>query len=289
MFRFLFPLAVLCFLASPVWAQEPAADAKQDSPTAAEKLTTDPNSQANIRAYINGELGRIRPIAKSDDAKAVKEYDKVLEFLATIKPDDEAAKKLLESGVEYVERSRRILTLVGQDAESLEAAKIVAWVNGTPLTDADLKGKVVFLDFWAVWCGPCIATFPHLREWQEKYGEKGLTIVGLTRYYDYKWNDDTQKPQRATGGVTPEEEQEMLKKFATFHSLKHRFAIQGEDSTLSEFFGVTGIPHVAVIDQQNKVRLMRVGSGPANAEAISKLLAELLPEAVAGKPAKAEK
>ena len=52
----------------------------------------------------------------------------------------------------------------------------------------------------------------------------------------------------------------MLVEFARSHDLKHRFAIQADDS-LSDYYGVTGIPHVVVIDQQGIVRMMRIGSG----------------------------
>lgn len=45
---------------------------------------------------------------------------------------------------------------------------------------ADLKGRVVYLDFWASWCGPCKQSFPWMNEMHAKYGDKGLTIVGVT-------------------------------------------------------------------------------------------------------------
>jgi thiol-disulfide isomerase/thioredoxin len=44
---------------------------------------------------------------------------------------------------------------------------------------ASFKGKVILLNFWATWCGPCLASFPHLKEWHEKYKDKGLTVVGV--------------------------------------------------------------------------------------------------------------
>lgn len=44
---------------------------------------------------------------------------------------------------------------------------------------ADMKGKVVYLDFWASWCEPCKASFPWLNEMQAKYGAKGLQVVGV--------------------------------------------------------------------------------------------------------------
>ena len=42
-----------------------------------------------------------------------------------------------------------------------------------------LKGKVVYVDFWASWCGPCRQSFPWMNEMQSKYGAKGLQIVGV--------------------------------------------------------------------------------------------------------------
>jgi thiol-disulfide isomerase/thioredoxin len=171
-----------------------------------------------------------------------------------------------------IESGRELAALVGKDAAPLT---IDTWVNGQPLTAGDLEGKVVLLDFWAVWCGPCIATFPHLREWQEKYADKGLVIIGLTRYYDWKWDDDLGYAAKAPS-VSTADEQEMLSKFAAYYHLKHRFAIQGEGDTLDDYYGVSGIPHVVVLDKQGKIRMIRVGSGKQNAQDIDNLLAELL-------------
>lgn len=48
------------------------------------------------------------------------------------------------------------------------------------LTSKELKGKLVLLDFWATWCGPCVAAAPHMVALNDKYGEQGLLIIGIS-------------------------------------------------------------------------------------------------------------
>ncbi len=254
------------------------------------KLAENPDDVSVINQYIQKAMGEIAPLARSEPAAASEKLAKVKETLASVseKTSVESVKNLIEtmnrqfaSLERTIDSGKRLAELVGKPAAPLA---VEAWVNGTPLTDADLKGKVVLLDFWAVWCGPCIATFPHLREWNEEYGDKGLVIIGLTNYYKYKWDEDANRAARAPAGeeVTPEEEQKMLAKFAEEHDLKHRFAIQ-DGSAMAEYYAVSGIPHVVVIDQEGKVRMIRVGSGDANANAIGGLLKELLSDKKASK------
>lgn len=174
-----------------------------------------------------------------------------------------------------IDRQKRLEELVGKPAMPLSAE---AWVNGAPLTDEDLKGKVVMLDFFAIWCGPCIATFPHLRELEKEYGDKGLEIIGVTGYYNYAWNEERMSPAPSQGAeVSHKDEQAMLQKFAASHELKHIFAIDPEGK-MSTYYGVSGIPHMVLIDREGKVAMVKVGSGEANAKAIEAKLKELLGE-----------
>ncbi len=53
-------------------------------------------------------------------------------------------------------------------------------VDGTEVDLAKMKGKVVLVDFWATWCGPCIAELPHVTEAYEKYHAKGFEIIGIS-------------------------------------------------------------------------------------------------------------
>lgn len=249
----------------------------------AAKLTENPDDMKSVSMYGSKLRATVSPLTRTEPDKAEKILNDAKELLATTKEktQQDATKKAIE-GIERsfarleqsIEAGKKLAALVGADAAPLE---VEAWVNGDPLTDADLKGKVVLLDFWSVWCGPCIATFPHLREWNEKYADKGLIIIGLTSYYNYTWDETAGRAKRAPRGekVPPEQEQEMLTKFAEHHNLHHRFAIQN-GRAMSEYYAVSGIPHVVLIDREGKIQLFRIGSGEKNAKDIAEMIEKLI-------------
>ena len=250
-----------------------------------EKQLDDKPGDASLLAKYGRKVSmEIGAIARSEPDKAEEKLKLVIARVEKLKEGspENAAKAALDTldravlGLaNTIKSAQKLAKLIGQPAPALQ---IESWTNGSPLTADELKGKVVLLDFWAIWCGPCIATFPHLREWQETYSDKGLVIVGMTKYYNYSWDEATNKPVRGKekDDVSNEDEQVMLKHFAEFHKLEHRFAIQGKESTSSYDFAVTGIPHVVLIDRQGVIRLIKVGSGPANAKAIHDMIEKLL-------------
>jgi thiol-disulfide isomerase/thioredoxin len=64
------------------------------------------------------------------------------------------------------------------EGKPMPALNVTGWINGT-VEPKDMKGKVVIVDFYATWCGPCMAAIPHNNDLLKKYKAKGLVIVGV--------------------------------------------------------------------------------------------------------------
>lgn len=263
-----------------------ADDLNKMHETYIEQLWSDHQSDTGVASmYLNSKLSGISRNARREPFESKKKLEALQELVSTLKEEEKISTSVtrnfdrsVASVSRTIEAAIKHAELIGTQAIPIE---VNAWVNGSPLAPADLEGKVVLLDFWAVWCGPCIATFPHLREWHDKYSDKGLVIVGLTTYYGYRWDEEANKAVRSRGEEVPEDDEHTaLEGFAGIHDLKHRFAVAlKDDRHIQEHYGVTGIPQAVVIDQEGKVRLIRVGSGSANAHDIDTLLESLLGDA----------
>jgi thiol-disulfide isomerase/thioredoxin len=148
---------------------------------------------------------------------------------------------------------------------------------------AALKGKVVLIDFWATWCGPCRVIIPDLVRLQEKHEKDGLQIVGLTTYYGSGWKLTGRNGDRLTG-TSAGSRREPLDRAAEkklneifYKGLPLNYPIVfTERKTGSEVFGVRGIPTVFAIDRQGNVRFHKVGSG--NEEELHAWVKKLLAE-----------
>jgi len=244
-----------------------------------EQARAHPASVPLVSAYYNAQTLALSRMLRTDATQADVELAALSEFLASLDKQNPEIQSWLQLS------QRGLASLAGQiAAKKAQQALIVqpsfpleveAWVNGDDLTDKELEGKVVLIDFWAVWCGPCIATFPHLREWRDKYADKGLVIIGATRYYGYDWDDATDRIKKVEG-LSPEDERAAMVRFAKHHELKHQFMVMPKESEFSKKYGVTGIPQAVLIGRDGKVQMIRVGSGEANAHDLEAKIEELL-------------
>lgn len=78
-----------------------------------------------------------------------------------------------------VESSSQVSSWFSEPYPAPEITGITQWINSPPLTMEGLKGKVVLIDFWAYSCINCIRTLPYLKDWYNKYHDKGLVIIGV--------------------------------------------------------------------------------------------------------------
>lgn len=101
---------------------------------------------------------------------------------------------------------------------------------------SDLKGKVVYVDFWASWCVPCRQSFPWMNDMQKKYGAQGLQVIGIN--LDAKRADADQ--------------------FLAQVPAQFAVAFDGKGDSAKRF-GVKGMPTSLLIDAQGKVVLLHQG------------------------------
>lgn len=116
-------------------------------------------------------------------------------------------------------------------------------IDDTTFTFDDKKGKVVLVNLWATWCGPCRAEMPHLVEFQNTYGEQGFEVIGLD--------------------IDPEPV-EMIKEFAEEMKLNYQLGWAEKDLTM-EFYRISqanAIPQSFLIDRGGHLRGVFVGGSP---------------------------
>jgi thiol-disulfide isomerase/thioredoxin len=181
----------------------------------------------------------------------------------------------LETYGPRIENASNAKRLMGQPAPPFE---IAAWVNGSPRPLDSLRGKVVILDFWAIWCAPCIASFPDLKMLHKDFQSEGLEIVAVTRPYNFFWDKESDSPMGAEDPVEIELEADAVERFMKKHELPFSGIVAPKPDHMFSDYGVAGIPHVVVIDRKGIVRMMKVGHDKEAVAAIRKLIQQLLTE-----------
>lgn len=117
------------------------------------------------------------------------------------------------------------------------------WINSDPLTLAKLRGRVVLVEFWTFGCYNCRNTLSSVKEWDARYRDRGLTIVGVhTPETNSEYNLDNVRREVPSLGV----------KYPV---------VTDNDYKTWKAFGVEAWPTILVVDKQGRVRWLHVGEG----------------------------
>jgi thiol-disulfide isomerase/thioredoxin len=145
--------------------------------------------------------------------------------------------------------------------------KVSEWIDQQPVRLADLKGKVVLLDFWATWCGPCRYTIPKINALHRMYKDRGLVVIGLT---EFEGEADGRSMTRA-------EETVFLRSFKRRQSISYGFGVEDGKET-ARSYGVVSIPTTVLIDRRGRVRFLTISASDFEEDALASMVKKLLDE-----------
>ena len=141
------------------------------------------------------------------------------------------------------------------DAIAAPTCKLTLDDGQAPTELASLRGQVVYLDFWASWCGPCRQSFPFMNDLHAQLGDKGVRVVA----------------------VNLDEEQADARDFLVKHPASFKVA-GGDNSACAQAFKVEAMPSTYLLDRSGRVRLVHHGFRAGDAEQLRAMLETLVAE-----------
>ena len=143
----------------------------------------------------------------------------------------------LETGATEALRAELQKKMISQAAPAFELKDL----EGKTVKLADYQGRVVILDFWATWCGPCLGSFPGMKKLVEEY-QKDSSVAFV---FINTWQDEANKDQ-------------VVKEFLEKNQYPFYVLMDTEDKVVADY-GVSGIPTKFIIDPKGKIRFKSIG------------------------------
>jgi thiol-disulfide isomerase/thioredoxin len=232
--------------------------------------------RAKYSAQRTDEVAQITLVAASLYGDVLGDTDKAKGLLKELKESYHGHPAGARAEAEILAMEQRMTPPVGQTEIIGKPAPEInfTWSTRKDLKKlSDLKGKVVVLDFWATWCGPCLATFPQIRELTAHYKDLDVVVVGVTSLQGAVMNLE---PGRIDTRDNPQKEFDLMTQFIKAKQMTWTVAFS-EERVFNPSYGVAGIPHMAIIAPDGTVRHNGIHPAMPHAEKV-KLIDPILKE-----------
>jgi peroxiredoxin len=248
------------------------ADAKEQLKTLISKIRDKLSKDQKTEAALADELKEFDKLLEQHKGEKTEDVAQILymkamlyvEILDSPEKGMELIRQLKKDfpDTEKAKESDRVISSLERQAEAAKIQRKLAVgvafpdfkekdVDGKPLSISAYKGKVLLVDFWATWCGPCVAELPNVLKTYEKHHSKGFEILGISL----------------------DREEKALRDFTKKHSMpwQQYFDGKGWENKLSGVYGVMSIPATFLLDKEGKIAAKNL-RGDALEQEVAKLV-----------------